>query len=74
MQNKVKMFVWRVAHNSLQVKLNIARRGVDLDTRCPMCWRLDEDGGPLLSKMQVGEKAVEAHEFGEYPYATTSPG
>jgi len=24
--NKVKLFVWRMAHNSLQVKLNIARR------------------------------------------------
>ncbi|KAJ1283965.1 hypothetical protein BS78_03G168000 [Paspalum vaginatum] len=41
--NKVKMFVWRMAHNALQVKLNIARRGVDLDTICPMCSRFDED-------------------------------
>ncbi|WVZ92789.1 hypothetical protein U9M48_038829, partial [Paspalum notatum var. saurae] len=31
--NKVKM----------DVKLNIARRGVDLDTICPMCSRFDED-------------------------------
>jgi hypothetical protein len=27
------------------MKLNIRRRGIKLDTRCPVCWRLDEDGG-----------------------------
>jgi hypothetical protein len=34
-----------LAHNSLPFRLNIRRRGVDNDTRCPVCWRLDEDGG-----------------------------
>jgi hypothetical protein len=42
---KVKQFMWRLAHNSLPFRLNIKRRGVDSDTRCPVCWRLDEDGG-----------------------------
>jgi hypothetical protein len=42
---KVKQFKWRLAHNSLPFRLNIRRRGVDSDTRCPVCWRLDEDGG-----------------------------
>ena len=52
-QNKIKMFVWRMAHNALQVKLNIARRGVDLDTRCPMCLRSDEDSGHLFFKCKA---------------------
>ena len=39
--NKVKVFVWQLAHNSLQVKKNIARRGVKLDTLCPICQRFD---------------------------------
>jgi hypothetical protein len=37
--------VWRLAHNSLFHSVWISRRGVDADTRCLVCWRLDEDGG-----------------------------
>jgi ribonuclease HI len=48
--NKVKVFVWQLAHNSLQVKQNIARRGIKLDTVCPMCHRFDEDAGHLFLK------------------------
>jgi len=35
--NKIKMFLWHFAHNSLPLRRNIARRGVKLDTRCPIC-------------------------------------
>jgi hypothetical protein len=45
---KTKQFLWRLAHNSLPWKCNIRRRGMDLDTLCPMCKRLDEDGGHLF--------------------------
>jgi hypothetical protein len=44
------MFIWRLAHNSLPVRRNVARRGVDLDTRCPVCQRFDEDCGHLFFK------------------------
>lgn len=47
---KIKHFVWRLAHNSLPVQMNIRRRGMDIDTRCPVCWRLDEDGGHYFLK------------------------
>jgi hypothetical protein len=48
---RIKLFVWRLAHNSgLQVKLNIARRGLDLNTPCPICSRFDEDTGHLCFK------------------------
>lgn len=50
MANKGKVFVWQFAHNSLQVHNNIARRGVKLDTRCPMCNRFDEDMGHIFFK------------------------
>jgi hypothetical protein len=50
MANKVKVFVWQFAHNSLPVKRNIAKRGVKLDTLCPMCQRFDEDIGHLFFK------------------------
>ena len=50
--NKIKMFLWRLTHNSHPVKANIARHVIKLDTICPMCWRLDEDGGHLFFQMQ----------------------
>lgn len=48
--NKVRMFTWRLVHNSLLVRRNLARRGVKEETICPMCSRLDEDCGYLFFK------------------------
>ena len=42
---KVKHFLWRLTTNSLPWRKNIKRRGMQLDTICPVCRRLDEDGG-----------------------------
>ena len=53
--NKVKMFMWRFAHNSLPVQRNLARRGVVIDTRCPVCARLDEDCGHLFFKCKYAK-------------------
>jgi hypothetical protein len=47
---KVKHFFWRFTHNSLPVRRNISRRGMEIDTRCPVCWRLDENGGHCFLK------------------------
>ena len=44
------MFACLMAHNSLQVIMNIPRKGVVLDTRCPVCWGFDEDPGHLFFK------------------------
>lgn len=46
--NKVKQFLWRMAHNSLPLCTNLKRKGVDIDTLCPVCKRRDEDGSHLL--------------------------
>jgi hypothetical protein len=43
--SEVRIFAWRLCHNSLPTRMNISRKHVDLDTRCPMCNRCDEDGG-----------------------------
>ena len=51
--NKVKVFVWQMAHNSLQVKRNIARNGIKLDTLCPMCYIFYEDIWPFIPQMQI---------------------
>ena len=44
---KVRIFLWRLAHDSLPT---IKRKHVDLDTLCPVCRRLDEDGGHIFLK------------------------
>ena len=50
---KIKQFVWRVAHNSLALKQNISRRGIRLDTRYPVCFHFDEDGGHCFLKCKA---------------------
>jgi len=37
-----------MSHNSLAVRKELARRGMDLDTKCVMCSRLEEDGAHLF--------------------------
>jgi hypothetical protein len=36
--------------------MNILRRGMDLDTRCPVCWWLNEDGGHCFVKCKFAKK------------------
>lgn len=57
---KLLQFIWRLAHNSLPLRTNIDRRGMDVDTRCPVCWRLDEDGGHLFVKWKLVERCWRA--------------
>jgi hypothetical protein len=45
---KIKQFIWRLAHNSLPVKRNIKRKGIECDTLCVCCRRLDEDCAHLF--------------------------
>ncbi|KAM0855878.1 hypothetical protein ACQ4PT_049496 [Festuca glaucescens] len=45
---QAKMFLWLLAHNSLPLRWNILRRGIDIDALCPMCCRLNADGGHLF--------------------------
>jgi hypothetical protein len=48
--SKVKMFVCRLAHDSLAIRMKIHKLGIDLDTRWPVCNRLSEDGGHVFLK------------------------
>ena len=47
---KIKHHLWCMAHNSLAVRKELSRRGMDLDTKCVMCSRYDEDGAHLFFK------------------------
>jgi hypothetical protein len=53
--NKVKTFAWRLVHNSLPLKRKIQARGMDIDTRCPVCWRFDEDVCHMLFKCKYAK-------------------
>jgi hypothetical protein len=61
-QPKVKKFMWRLAHNSLATKRNIQSRGIECDTRCVCCNRLDEDGAHLDQTYNRMCQAVNAKE------------
>jgi hypothetical protein len=47
---KILHFLWRLTNNSLPLRMNLRRRGINLDTKCPICYRLDEDGGHCFLK------------------------
>lgn len=47
---KVKHFLWRLGHNTHALCVNLKMRSMDVDTRCFVCRRLDEDGGHLFFK------------------------
>ena len=41
----IKHFFWRLAHDLLALRMNLERRGMELNTRCVMCNRRGEEGG-----------------------------
>ncbi|KAE8776197.1 hypothetical protein D1007_51235 [Hordeum vulgare] len=48
---KIKMFVWRLAHDSLAVRANLIRKGMVLEEEwCPMCVYVREDSAHLFMK------------------------
>jgi hypothetical protein len=53
----VKQFLWRLAHDSLPHRCNIARRGIEIDTLCRVCNRLNEDGAHVFLRCK-GVKQV----------------
>lgn len=48
--NKVLHFLWRLSTDSLPLRMKLQHRGMQVDTRCPVCFRLDEDGGHCFIK------------------------
>jgi hypothetical protein len=54
--NKILHFLWRTATYSLPVRMKLRRRGMDVDTRCPICYRFDEDGGHCFLKCKPVRK------------------
>jgi hypothetical protein len=51
--NKMKHFLWRFAHNSHPLRVNLSHRGMRIDTKCPVCNRADEDGAHLFFKCKT---------------------
>lgn len=55
--NKLKQFLWRFMHNSHALRMNLKRRKMDVDTRCVVCQRFDEDVGHLFFKCKEARRA-----------------
>jgi hypothetical protein len=49
--------MWRLAHNSLPLRVNIEKRNIPCDTLCVCCKRLDEDGAHLFLKCKEAKEA-----------------
>jgi hypothetical protein len=54
-----------MAHNSLPVRKNLARRGIKLDTICPVCQRLDEDCSHLFFKCKGARACWKEMDLGQ---------
>ena len=63
---KVKHFLWCMAHNSLAVRMELWRRGIDLDTKCVVCNKQDEDGSHLFFKCSCVKKVWQALNMDTY--------
>jgi hypothetical protein len=61
---KIKQFVWRLANNSLALKMNIKRRNIELDTVCPVCRCFDEDGAHCFLKCKLARHCWNAAQLG----------
>jgi hypothetical protein len=46
----VRQFLWRIGHDSVPHRCNIARKGIDIDPLCLVCGRLNEDCAHLFLK------------------------
>ncbi|XP_021727191.1 uncharacterized protein LOC110694325 [Chenopodium quinoa] len=47
-QPKWKLFLWKIFHDNIVVKVNLARRGMAIDTECDHCRAGKEDGQHLF--------------------------
>lgn len=55
-QPKAKMFGWRVLHNGVPVRVNLAQRGMHIDQVCPRCGEEDETLEHLLLHCEVSKR------------------
>ncbi|KAL9682248.1 hypothetical protein QQ045_014043 [Rhodiola kirilowii] len=58
--NKIKVFCWRMFHNSLPDAMNLRRRGIDLDCRCKRCGFQNETALHVVTSegLLVGSSSV----------------
>jgi ribonuclease HI len=54
--NKVKHFLWRMAHDSQPLRCKLVHRGMEIDPCCPVCGRDNEDGGHLFFKCKLAKQ------------------
>jgi len=40
---QIRNFLWRIVKNILPVRVNLRKKGINLDLKCPICHKHDED-------------------------------
>lgn len=48
--NKMKHLMWRLGHDAIALRMTLKRRGMDIDTKCLISNRMDEDGSHFFFK------------------------
>jgi hypothetical protein len=56
--SKIKHFIWRFSYNSHPLRCSLVRRGLKIDTVCPICGREDEDGAHLFFKCKLARNVL----------------
>uniref|UniRef100_A0A453GEU8 Reverse transcriptase zinc-binding domain-containing protein n=1 Tax=Aegilops tauschii subsp. strangulata TaxID=200361 RepID=A0A453GEU8_AEGTS len=50
----IQMFTWRLKHESLALRVNVARKGIHIkSTKCLFCGLVDKDGAHLFIKCKI---------------------
>lgn len=55
-QPKVKLFGWKSMHNGVPVRVNLARRGMQVDQVCPRCGEAAETLEHMLIQCEVSQR------------------
>jgi ribonuclease HI len=69
--NKIKNFMWRLAKNILPTRGNLLKKGITLDTSCPLCHNSEENVQHLFMQCNIMKLALFASPLGCQPPLNT---
>lgn len=62
--SKVRNFMWRLAKNTLPTRANISKKGIYLDTSCPLCNEACETTEHMIRHCSIMKLTLFASNFG----------
>ncbi|KAK2405034.1 hypothetical protein P8452_10587 [Trifolium repens] len=65
--NNIKNFMWRLARNILPTRVNLQKKGISLDTSCPLCHNAAENGQHIFMHCNLLKLVLFASPLGCHP-------